>query len=130
MGEHAPVRTPYDMLGGREGVCRLCERFYAVMAEDERASDLRAMHAADLTPMTAKLAEFLNAWLGGPRDYFQRADAPCMMSVHKRFAIGAEERDQWLYCMARALDACGASPDVREMIEPAFARLADAMRSR
>lgn len=122
--------TPYEMLGEAAGVRRLCERFYAIMAEDERAAVLRAMHAEDLTPMTAKLALFLNAWLGGPRDYFERADAPCMMSVHKSLPIGAEERDQWLYCMGRALDACDAPAPVRAMIEPAFARLADAMRSR
>jgi hemoglobin len=122
--------TPYAMLGEAAGVRRLCERFYAIMDEDERAAELRAVHAADLVPMTAKLASFLNAWLGGPRDYFDRPDAPCMMSVHKRFPIGVEERDQWLYCMGRALEACGASAEVRAMIEPAFARLADAMRSR
>lgn len=122
--------TPYDMLGQARGVRRLCERFYAIMDEDARVSTLRAMHADDLGPMTEKLASFLNAWLGGPRDYFARADAPCMMSLHRKLPIGAEESGQWLYCMERALEECGASETVRAMIEPAFARMAEAMRSR
>lgn len=121
--------TPYEMLGEAAGVRRLSECFYAIMALEERVALLRAMHAEDLGPMTAKLALFLNAWLGGPRDYFEHADAPCIMSIHKRLPIGAEARDQWLYCMARALEACGASAAVCAMIEPAFARLANSMRS-
>ncbi|MGE0830039.1 MAG: group II truncated hemoglobin [Hyphomonadaceae bacterium] len=121
--------TPFDLIGGAEGVRRLCERFYAVMAEDASAKTLRDMHGPDLGPITDKLTLFLTAWMGGPRDYFAQPEAPCIMSVHKRLPIGAAERDQWLHCMARALKETGASEEARAMLNPAFARIADAMRS-
>lgn len=125
----ATERTPYALLGGEAGVRRLAERFYAIMAEDRNAAAIRAMHQADLGPIVDKLAGFLSGWLGGPRDYFERDDAPCIMSVHKRLPIGESERDQWLDCMRRALAETGATAETRAMLEPAFARIADAMRS-
>ena len=122
--------TPYKLLGGSEGVRKLAQRFYEIMDKDQAAKGIRALHQDDLGPMTEKLASFLNGWLGGPRDYFDRPDAPCVMSAHHRFPIGASERDQWLRCMSLALEETGASQQVRAMVEPAFARLADAMRNR
>lgn len=127
--DDAPI-NPYQALGGQTGVRRLAERFYAVMAEDAFASDIRAMHAPDLEPIIERLSGFLSGWLGGPRDYFEQPEAPCIMSVHKRLPIGERERDQWLHCMARALREGGASENLCTALEPAFASLADAMRSR
>ncbi len=123
-------QTPYELIGGAEGVRRLAERFYAVMAQTPDASGIRAMHDADLGPIVDKLAGFLSGWMGGPRDYFERNDAPCIMSVHKRLPIGAAERDQWLMCMRKALADTGASEETRAILEPAFDRIADAMRSK
>jgi hemoglobin len=122
--------TPYEKLGGAEGVRRLAERFYALMAETPDAQTIRAMHEPDLGPIVDKLAGFLSGWMGGPRDYFEREDAPCVMSVHKRLPIGEAERDQWLMCMRRAMQDIGVSEEARAMLEPAFDRIAEAMRSR
>ena len=58
------------------------------------------LHAADLSPMRERLPEFLSGWLGGPPLYFQRPDHNCIVSAHRPFAIGPDERDQWLMCMA------------------------------
>ena len=122
--------SPYESLGGADGVRRLAQRFYEIMAEDPEAQSIRAMHEADLAPVIEKLSGFLKGWLGGPRDYFERDDAPCIMSLHKRLPIGVVERDQWLCCMRKALEDCAADRSIVTMLEPAFARLADAMRSR
>ncbi|MBL8543232.1 MAG: group II truncated hemoglobin [Hyphomonadaceae bacterium] len=130
MADDASRITPYDLVGGAEGVRRLSERFYAIMAQRPEASAIRAMHQADLAPIVDKLASFLSGWMGGPRDYFEREDSPCIMSLHKRYPIGAEERDQWLMCMRAALEETVASAQTRALLEPAFARIADAMRSK
>ena len=123
-------KTPYELIGGAPGVRRLAERFYAIMAQTPEAQAIRAMHDADLNPIIDKLAGFLSGWMGGPRDYFEREDAPCIMSVHKRYPIGAAERDQWLMCMRKSLEETGASEETRAILDPAFARIADAMRSK
>lgn len=122
--------TPYDMLGGEPGVRALSARFYAIMSETPEAAPIRAMHDADLAPIIDKLTGFLSGWLGGPRDYFEAPDAPCIMSLHRRLPIGPGERDQWMTCMRRALAETDLDPSMREKLDQAFTRTAEAMRSR
>lgn len=122
--------TPYDLIGGAPAVRRLAERFYAIMAEAPEAAAVRAMHGDDLGPIVGKLAGFLSGWMGGPRDYFMREDRPCVMSLHRALPITARERDEWLWCMQRALVETDVSDEARAALEPAFARVAEAMRTR
>ncbi len=122
--------TPFSMLGGEEILHRLCTRFYEIMNTTPDAAGIRAMHGADLAIVTEKLTGFLRAWLGGPRDYFASGDRPCIMGLHRALPIGAAERDQWLACMNQAMAETDVPKDLRPKLAAAFARLADAMRSR
>jgi len=45
------------------------------------------------------------------------------------FAIGETERDQWLWCMNKALDESGLLPAVTEHLKKRFAEVADFMRN-
>jgi hemoglobin len=123
-------QTPYDLLGGEPQVRRLVERFYDLMESAPQVQALRAMHAADLTPMRAKLGDFLCGWLGGPALYNQRPDAKCMSSAHAPYAIDTAVRDQWMWCMNQALADIDASESVCAMVAPAFARVCEALRNR
>lgn len=123
-------QTPYALIGGDEAIRRLAVRFYAIMAERPDTAPIRAMHAGDLGPVSEQLTSFLRGWMGGPRDYFQRPDSPCIMSLHRALPIGEPERDQWLACMDQALKETVASAELRAMLSAAFARMANAMRSR
>jgi len=125
----APVTTPYELLGGEAGVRRLVDRFYDIMDEAPEAQGIRAMHAEDLGPMRQKLFEFLSGWLGGPPLYFQRYGTVCITRAHQPYAIGEPERDQWLFCMRRALEDLGAAPEVRKMLEAPLFRIADFLRN-
>lgn len=122
--------SPFERLGGREGLRRLAVRFYAIMSERPDAAGIRAMHSDDLGAVTESLAEFLMGWVGGPRDWFQREGRPCIMSLHRALPIGEAERDQWLACMKQALAEQVDDADLRADLEAAFFRTADAMRSR
>ncbi|MFM1815161.1 MAG: putative hemoglobin protein trHb [Pseudomonadota bacterium] len=126
----AEVRTPYELVGGEEAVRRLVDRFYDLMDSDPRAAGIRAMHAADLSPMRERLFEFLSGWLGGPPLYFQRPGRNCIMSAHRPFAIGESERDQWMMCMRQAMDDCGVPVEVRKMIDVPLERMANAFRNK
>ena len=127
----APARVnPYEMLGGAEPLRRIVDRFYDLMDSEPQAAGIRAMHAPDLGPMRQRLFEFLSGWLGGPPLYFERPGQKCIVSAHGAFAIGAAERDAWMMCMRRALEDCAAPADVRALIEPAFARMAEGFRNR
>lgn len=123
-------QTPYDMIGGEQAVRQIVNRFYDIMDSAPEAMRIRAMHAKDLAPMRERLFEFLSGWLGGPPLYFQRADHKCIMSAHHPYAIGAEEQDEWMMCMRRALEDCGVPKELREMLDRPFLRMAAAFRNR
>jgi hemoglobin len=128
--ESEPEPSPYEMIGGAAQVRRIVERFYDILDDDPSAAGIRAMHAGDLGPMRERLFEFLSGWLGGPPLYARRSDRKCIMSVHRPFAIGAAERDQWMMCMRRALEECGVPAEVRQLLDKPFLRMADAFRNR
>jgi hemoglobin len=49
---------------------------------------------------------------------------------HLPFAIGTSERDQWLRCMAMALEDLGYDYDLRLALMQSFYQTADWMRNR
>ncbi len=125
-----PLPSPYDQLGGAPAVRRLVDAFYDAMDADPDAAGIRRMHHADLGPIRDKLFDWLSGWAGGPQLYSQRPDRACIMSAHAPYAIGPAERDQWMGCMRTALDSLTLEPDVRELFESAFGRLANGLRNR
>lgn len=127
----APAPTPFELFGGETAVRQLVDRFYDLMEGDPDYAALRALHATDLDPMRASLTGFLTAWLGGPRDWFDaRPGAPCVMSLHRRFAIDRAVADQWLAAMARALDSSAIDAPLRSAVTTALARMAGGMVNR
>ena len=123
-------QTPYEMIGGEAALRRIVNRFYDIMDTDAGAATIRAMHAADLTPMRERRFEFLSGWLGGPPLYFQRPGHKCIGSAHGPYAIGENERDEWLMCMRRAMTDCGVKSEIRELLDRPFRTIADAFRNR
>jgi hemoglobin len=115
-------KTLFEELGGEQTIRALVERFYDVMDTDERATGIRKMHAADLTEAREKLFMFLVGWSGGPALYIERYGHPMLRRRHLPFAIGESERDQWMFCMVRAMHDIG-------MEEPLVVRLAQALWS-
>jgi len=127
--EPTTAATPYEQLGGEDGVRELVDRFYDHMDSLAEARGIRAMHARDLRGSRRKLFLFLSGWLGGPPLYEQQYGHPRLRARHLPFAIGESERDQWLLCMARALDDIGVTGDLREQLWQAFVHTADHMRN-
>ncbi len=138
------VTTPYELLGGAAPLRSLVDRFYDVMDSAPEARELRAMHGADLgearelramhgpdlAPMRDKLYEFMSGWLGGPPLYSQRTGSVCITRAHAPFPIDAAARDQWLWCMQRAMDDVAAPAAMREMVAKPLERMADFLRNR
>ena len=124
-----PLPSPYDQLGGAQALRRLVDAFYDAMDADPAAAGIRRMHAGDLEPIREKLFDWLSGWAGGPQLYSLRPDRACIMSAHAPYAIGPDERDQWMGCMRKALGSLDIEPDVRAMFETAFSRLADGLRN-
>ena len=87
------------------------------------------MHPEDLTESRQKLFEFLCGWLGGPQLYVQKHGHPRLRMRHMAFAIGEPERDQWLGCMAFAMDELEVEGELRAFLDAPFAHVAAFMRN-
>lgn len=121
--------TPYQILG-EQGIRELVDAFYDIMDTLPEARDIRKMHKQDLTPVKEKLGDYLIGWMGGPPLYHQKHGTVCMTEPHEPYAIGPDERDQWLLCMNKALEQVEASEELKEMLKIPLYRVAEAVRNR
>jgi len=126
--------SPYGQVGGEQGVRRLVDRFYDLMDLEPSYAALRALHPSDLSGSRDKLFWFLSGWLGGPSLYAERIGHPMLRFRHLPYAIGIAERDQWVACMASAMQDlgpdAGLTTDLQDRLLRAFAGTADWMRNR
>ena len=122
-------QTPFEALGGEDRVRALTDAFYDHMDQDPAAAPIRKMHPEDLTESRQKLFEFLCGWLGGPQLYVQKHGHPRLRMRHMPFAIGERERDQWLGCMAFAMDELEVEGELRAFLDARFAHVAEFMRN-
>lgn len=124
-----PDQVPYDLMGGEPAVRKLVARFYQIMDTDPVAAGVRALHV-DMPGAEEKLYLFLTGWLGGPPLYMDKYGHPMLRARHMPFRIDERMRDEWLYCMFKAMEE--VLPDqlaLKEHLEQAFWRTADFMRN-
>lgn len=119
--------TPYDALGGAEGLHRLVDRFYALMDELPEAYSARKIHPESLAGANQALFEFLSGWFGGPSLYIEKHGHPRLRRRHLPFAIGQAEADEWMLCMRTALTEQVGDERLRDHLLQAFTQMANHM---
>ncbi|MBQ4839922.1 MULTISPECIES: group II truncated hemoglobin [Pseudoalteromonas] len=122
-----PERTPYELIGGESGALALANRFYDIMESDPYAKPLYDMHPLPLDRIRQVFFEFLSGWLGGPDLFVEKYGHPRLRMRHMPFTIDKELRDQWMYCMDKALDTEIDNPLLREGLRKSLAQLATHM---
>ena len=122
--------TPYQRIGGEAMLFELVERFYGYMNELPEARGIRKMHGANLDQAKEKLFKFLSGWLGGPDLFIQEYGHPRLRMRHFPFSIGVEERDQWVFCMRKALDDLPIDQEFKQLLYSALAQTATHMINR
>src|SRR5512133_2505130 len=106
----------YELIGGEVGLRSLVYRFYDLMETSPEATRIRSFHAKSLKHSHEKLFMFLSGWSGGPQLYVEKFGHPRLRMRHIPFSIGTAERDQWLWCMNKALDESQIDPRVKEYL--------------
>ena len=126
--------TFFDLLGGdatgTENIRNLVETFYDIMDSDAKVVTLRAMHQPDLTEAREKLFMFLTGWTGGPQLYIERYGHPMLRARHMPFPIDESARDQWMYCMIKAMYQLHFEDDLMKKLANQLYGVADFMRNR
>ncbi len=127
-------RTFFELLGGAESgtqnIRLLVETFYDIMDSDPKAKPLRDMHQPDLTSAREKLFMFLTGWTGGPQLYIERYGHPMLRKRHLPFEIGESARDQWMYCMIKAMHQLEYDEDLMKKLANQLYGVADFMRNK
>jgi hemoglobin len=119
----------YYQMGEESGIRALVEKFYYYMDTLPEAEGIRKLHPENLEESIEKLVLFLSGWSGGPPLYVEKYGHPRLRMRHMPFAIGESERDQWLFCMRRALQECISDEEVRQFLDEKFTHIADFMRN-
>jgi len=99
------------------------------MSDTPQTQIIRAMHPKEIQTSEDKLYMFLSVWLGGPPLFEDKFGHPRLRGRHLPYAIGIEERDQWLYCMAQALKTMDLESVFSEQLMASFVQTADFMRN-
>lgn len=122
--------TVFEHIGGADKVRELVDRFYDLMDLEPEFAVIRALHPTPLDGSRDKLYWFLCGWLGGPDMYIERFGHPRLRARHLPYAIASVERDQWLRCMAWALQDVGIDEALQERLMHSFLQTADWMRNK
>lgn len=121
---------PYELIGGEATVRAMVDHFYTLMDEVPQFAGIRAMHPDDLGESRRKLFMFLSGWLGGPDLFVQEFGHPMLRRRHLPFSIGEGERDQWVACMALAMEASAIEASMQKRLLESFFNTANFMRNR
>ncbi len=128
MNNHSPA-TYYERIGGEPAIRQLVACFYQRMDTLPEVATIRRMHSESLQRAEQKLFMFLSGWMGGPPLYVELFGHPRLRQRHLPFAIGEQERDQWMHCMQEALQETVADEALRHELNSAFHQIADFMRN-
>ena len=122
--------TLYELIGGERALRKLVERFYDLIDSAPEAVQIRALHPKSLKQSREKFFMFLSGWSGGPALYVEKYGHPRLRMRHVPFSIGELERDQWLWCMNKALDEMQLDAPVLGHLKARLADAADFLRNR
>lgn len=120
----------YQLIGGADKLREMVDRFYDLMELEPEFAGIRSMHPTPLDSSRDKLFWFLSGWMGGPDLYIQQFGHPRLRARHLPYAIGISERDQWLRCMAWAMQDIGIAEGLQQHLMTSFYQTADWMRNK
>ena len=119
--------TPYYRIGGEEKVRELANRFYDVMENDTYAGELLSIHPQPLDRIRHVFFLYLSLWLGGPDIYQQEFGHPRLRARHLPFTVSPALKEQWMYCMRKAMMTTVSDVALAQKLLQALDQLAEHM---
>lgn len=118
----------FYLIFGEQGLRDLVDLFYQTMENDPNAKQCLEVHELEEGKVKAeskyRLFAFLSGWMGGPQLFVNEFGHPRMRARHMHIKITEAERDQWLYCMNKALKNSPLTMRERKKIFQSFMALA------
>jgi hemoglobin len=95
----------------------LIDEFYHLILSNASTAPL---FNTDINIVKAKQFAFLTQFFGGPPRYLDEYGHPMMRARHLQHEITRETADQWLICMARAIDKLPIDKELKVEIYERF----------
>lgn len=130
MPEEVEQPNAFELIGGSDKLREMVDRFYDLMELEPEFAGIRALHPPTTQGSRDKLYWFLSGWMGGPSLYIERFGHPRLRARHLPYAIASSERDQWLRCMAWAMQDVGVDETLQERLMRSFYDTVDWMRNK
>jgi hemoglobin len=106
-------KSPYYLLGEKEGIEKLVTVFYSLVSKDTILSPL---FPEDLTETAYKQTRFLSQFFGGPSYYTEEFGHPMLRARHMPFPITNHHAEAWLKCMEMAMTLQKIDPELQEFL--------------
>lgn len=120
------MATALDHLGGEEALKSLVNRFYDLVETDAQGAQIMALHfkGHGLAHVREEQVNFLSGFLGGRRHYAEKHGHMDVRLLHDHVPIRAQDAEDWLALMDRALADCGHTGPETNRIRAALRRVA------
>lgn len=121
-----------DEIGGEPVVRALVERFYDLIETAPEGARILDLHfqGHGLAHVRGEQFDFLSGFFGGRRYYAEHHGHMNLREIHAHVPIHMKDAEDWLTCMARALDDIGIKGNARAKIDLAFDRAAKMLVNR
>ena len=127
----APNESPYQRLGGENGLRNLVKVFYDLVETQPKGQPLRVMHGEGngLAHVRDTQFMFLSGFLGGPQLYVEQFHHANLRQMHAHLKIGETEARSWLACMDMALRKT-VDAETHRLLMSHFTRVANALKTK
>jgi hemoglobin len=115
-----------DQIGGEPVLRALVERFYDVIEEHPRGSQIVKLHKRGhgMVHARAEQFNFLSGFMGGRRYYDEKHGHMDVKLMHAHVPVSAEDAENWLLCLDQALGDLGLEGPAVERLRMSLRRVA------
>lgn len=120
------MQTMIDRIGGEPVVRALVERFYDLIETEPQGRTILEMHLKGhgLSHVRSEQFDFLSGFFGGPRYYHEKHGHMNLREIHHHVEIRAQDAEDWLQLMERAMTETGVPQPQCAQIMATFRRAA------
>lgn len=97
------------------------------MATDPVVQELYQIHPQPLDSIRTVFFHYLSMWLGGPDLYTPNRGHPRLRARHMPFPIDEKLKEQWMYCMRKAMFETTSDKQLAHQLLSSLDRLAEHM---
>ena len=121
-----PSESLYNLIGGEKGLFSLVESFNNIIETQQVGKLLHILHLRGhgIAHSRIELFNFLSGFLGGPNLYLEKYGHANLRKMHEHVEVTTQAKEDWIACMAMALEEVGLEPNIKLRLLTHFSKVA------